>query len=204
MCDAEAKVQNTVKNGFMTCAVDLGQYNDIHPKAKKVLALRMEKTALANVYHFLPSAEANSPMYSASITKPADKNSKGTITLVFTNAASGFEIKEDDEELENYKKLEKIQGNQVPEDFTGFEVAGRDGIYYPAEFAFGGSDSKLNTIILHSDKVEEPVFARYAWYNYGPVRIFGKNGLPLAPFRTSANDSKSQTEHAEIQQIMTV
>lgn len=202
--EAQAKVHNTVKNAFMTCALDLGQYNDIHPKAKKVLALRMEKTALANVYHFLPSAEANSPMYSASITKPADKNSKGTITLVFTNAASGFEIKEDDEELENYKKLEKIQGNQVPEDFTGFEVAGRDGIYYPAEFAFGGSDSKLNTIILHSDKVEEPVFARYAWYNYGPVRIFGKNGLPLAPFRTSANDSKSQTEHAEIQQIMTV
>ncbi len=202
--EAQAKVHNTVKNAFMTCALDLGQYNDIHPKVKLVIAERMANNALANVYNLKNAKDVLSPLYVSSISKPATSNSKGTITVEFDNAASGFELRDDEETFENYKKLEKIQGNQVPEDFTGFEIAGADGVYYPAEFAFGGSDSNRNTIILCNEKVKNPVFARYAWYNYGPVRVYGKNGLPLAPFRTSVNDSKTQTEHAEIQQIMTV
>ena len=99
--------------------------------------------------------------------------------------------------------MEAIQGNTVPEDFTGFEIAGEDKVFYPAEFTFGKKD-ELNTITLKSKKVTEPKFARYAWYNYGPVTLFGKNGLPVAPFRTSLTDSQSTTEHAEIQQVMTV
>ena len=202
--EAQAKVHNTVKNAFMTCALDLGQYNDIHPKGKLVIAERMANNALANVYNLKNPKDVLSPLYVSSISKPATSDSKGTITIEFDNAASGFELRDDEETFENYKKLEKIQGNQVPENFTGFEIAGADGVYYPAEFAFGGSDSNRNTIILCNEKVKNPVFARYAWYNYGPVRVYGKNGLPLAPFRTSVNDSKTQTEHAEIQQIMTV
>jgi len=202
--EAQAKVHNTVKNAFMTCALDLGQYNDIHPKGKQVIAERMANNALANVYNLKNAKDVLSPLYVSSISKPATSDSKGTITIEFDNAASGFELRDDEETFENYKKLEKIQGNQVPENFTGFEIAGADGVYYPAEFAFGGSDSNRNTIILCNEKVKNPVFARYAWYNYGPVRVYGKNGLPLAPFRTSVNDSKAQTEHAEIQQIMTV
>ena len=202
--EAQAKVHNTVKNAFMTCALDLGQYNDIHPKGKLIIAERMANNALANVYNLKNPKDVLSPLYVSSISKPATSDSKGTITIEFDNAASGFELRDDEETFENYKKLEKIQGNQVPENFTGFEIAGADGVYYPAEFAFGGSDSNRNTIILCNEKVKNPVFARYAWYNYGPVRVYGKNGLPLAPFRTSVNDSKTQTEHAEIQQIMTV
>ena len=202
--EAQAKVHNTVKNAFMTCALDLGQYNDIHPKGKLVIAERMANNALANVYNLKNPKDVLSPLYVSSISKPATSDSKGTITIEFDNAASGFELRDDEETFENYKKLEKIQGNQIPENFTGFEIAGADGVYYPAEFAFGGSDSNRNTIILCNEKVKNPVFARYAWYNYGPVRVYGKNGLPLAPFRTSVNDSKTQTEHAEIQQIMTV
>ena len=92
----------------------------------------------------------------------------------------------------------------VPEDFTGFEVAGTDGTWQPAEFAFGGMDGKQNTIVLCSKKVPRPVAARYGWYNYGPVTVYGKNGLPLAPFRTDSFEKDGSTEHAEIQQIMTV
>ena len=36
--EAQAKAHETIKNVWMTCALDLGQYSDIHPKAKKVLA----------------------------------------------------------------------------------------------------------------------------------------------------------------------
>lgn len=195
--EAQLKIHQTVKNAWMTCAMGLGQFSDIHPRAKKTLAERMEQNALANVYKKLPSENVLSPILKDYFSKD------GKITLVFDNADNGFSIHDDSQTLENYKKLEKIQGNDVPSDFTGFEVAGIDGVYYPAKFAFGGTDSHLNTIILCSNKVPQPVFARYAWYNYGPSPVFGKNSLPLSPFRTSQNDGATANQHAEIQQIMT-
>ena len=88
--------------------------------------------------------------------------------------------------------MEANQGIAVGEDFTGFEVAGSDGVWYPAEFAFGGTDGRQNTIVLCSKKVGRPVAARYGWYNYGPVTIYGKNGLPLCPFQ--AGDLFPETE----------
>ena len=45
----------------LTSAFDLGQYSDIHPVAKKVLAERMEANALANVYQLIPSVDAAAP-----------------------------------------------------------------------------------------------------------------------------------------------
>ena len=128
------------------------------------------------------------------------------------NADEGFIHKVDEEVLENYRKVEHSQGTDLPDDFTGFEVAGSDEVYYPAKFAFGGTEGKLNQIILCSDKVPNPVYARYCWYNYGPVTVFAKNGLPVAPFRVCTNQvlrqaqepKEEKTEHAEIQQIMTV
>ena len=200
--EAQTKVHNTVKNAWMISAMDLGVFNDIHPKHKKELAQRMENNALCNVYHMAEEAKVMAPIMKDVFIRAPKESQKGTITISFNNADSGFEVRDDSEKLENYKKAEAIQGTPLPEDFTGFEVAGRDGVYYPAEFAFGGSDGKLNTITLCSKKVREPVFARYCWYNYGPVTIYGKNGLPLAPFRTSTADGKATGEHAAIQQIM--
>ena len=196
--EAQQKVHNTVKNAYMTCALDLGQYNDIHPKAKQVLAERMANVSLTKIYGTKNEAQTFSPMMESSYI------GNGTITVAFSNAKDGFIIKSDDEALNNYKNMELIQGTPLPEDFTGFEIAGADGVYYPAVCSFGTEKTKLNTIILSSSKVPEPVFARYAWYNYGPAVLFGKNGLPVAPFRTDTGDSQAATEHAEIQQIMTV
>lgn len=195
--EAQEKIHRVVKNSWMTCALDLGQFNDIHPKSKKTIAERMEKNALANVYGKIPPSEALSPILKDFMIKD------DSILLVFDNAEKGFEIRKDEKVTENYKKLEKIQGNEVPKNFTGFEIAGEDGIFYPAEFEFGEKNDALNAIILRGEKTPRPVAARYAWYNYGPAEIFGKNGLPLAPFRTNQKDDAKIAEHAEIQQIMT-
>ena len=65
----------------------------------------------------------------------------------------------------------------------GFELAGADKQYHPA-----AADLSGNTILLRSDAVSAPMYARYAWTNYMEVNVFGKNGLPLAPFRTSRED----------------
>ncbi len=65
----------------------------------------------------------------------------------------------------------------------GFEVCGTDGVWHPAQ-----ASVNLDEIIVRSDAVSHPIAARYAWYNYGDVTVYAKNGLPLAPFRTMAID----------------
>ena len=105
---AQEKVHHMVKNAFMTCALDLGQFNDIHPKAKKVVAERMEENALANVYKTADKKpeEVLSPMLKSYIIKcadPANTNSFGKIILTFENAATGFVAREDKINLEYYK-----------------------------------------------------------------------------------------------------
>ena len=136
---AQEKVHHMVKNAFMTCALDLGQFNDIHPKAKKVLAERMEQNALANVYNLKNAQDVLSPMlknYTIKGADPANTNSFGKIILTFENATTGFVAREDKINLDYYKRMEQHQGNNVSPAFTGFEIAGDDGIFYPAERGF--------------------------------------------------------------------
>lgn len=202
--EEQAKAAARINNIWLTSAFDLGQYSDIHPRAKRVLAERMENLARAKVYQLIPSVDASAPEFDSCMTL-YDESGYGRILMTFANAPLGFEVRSDEVRFEEYKKMEERQGNTVSEDFTGFEVCGSDGVWYPAEFALGGADGKQNTIVVCSKKVSHPLAARYGWYNYGPVTIYGKNGLPLCPFRTNANESGNEkTDHAKIQQIMTV
>ena len=57
------------------------------------------------------------------------------------------------------------------------EIAGEDGAFQPAETVLNSDE-----IILSNSSVSHPVMARYAWTDYAIVRLFGANGLPLAPF----------------------
>ena len=63
---------------------------------------------------------------------------------------------------------------------TLLEIAGEDGQFHPAEVT-----AEQDRLILSSPAVSRPVSARYAWTDYGIVRLFGENGLPLMPFRIS-------------------
>ena len=71
---------------------------------------------------------------------------------------------------------------------SGFEVAGDDKKYYEAKAELKGSD-----IVVSAKQVEEPKYARYCWTNYCDVTLFGKNGIPAAPFRTSSDDGAIAT-----------
>ena len=57
------------------------------------------------------------------------------------------------------------------------EIAGEDGAFRPADTVIDGRE-----LLLSSPRVPRPVQARYACRDYGVVRLFGENGLPLAPF----------------------
>lgn len=85
-------------------------------------------------------------------------------------------------------------------EITGFEIAGFDKQFVKAEVRIEG-----NRIFASSPAVKNPRYVRYLWTNYGEVTLFGKNGLPAAPFRTSKLDEeKTELQTAKIQQIMEV
>jgi sialate O-acetylesterase len=69
-----------------------------------------------------------------------------------------------------------VQGEKV----EGFEIAGEDKEFFSADTLIDG-----NKIVISSEKVPKPRYSRYAWTNYGPVTLFNKDGLPMAPFRTN-------------------
>ena len=69
-------------------------------------------------------------------------------------------------------------GFTVNGELSGFEICGEDGEYVPAEVQFVGE-----RIVLSAANIRNPRGARYLWTNYGEVPVYGKYGLPLAPFR---------------------
>ncbi|HTR28998.1 MAG TPA: sialate O-acetylesterase [Puia sp.] len=58
-------------------------------------------------------------------------------------------------------------------------VAGDDRVFYPAEGKVVG-----NKLVVWAKEVKKPVAVRYQFSNAGIGNIAGKDGLPLAPFRT--------------------
>jgi sialate O-acetylesterase len=65
------------------------------------------------------------------------------------------------------------------EPITGFEIAGADGKYSPAEAKVEG-----NTIVLTSAQVATPVTARYAWADDPVCNLVNQVGLPASSFRS--------------------
>jgi sialate O-acetylesterase len=61
----------------------------------------------------------------------------------------------------------------------GFEVAGQDQQFFPAEAKIAGTE-----VMLSSPHVPKPVAARYAWANDPKCNLYNKVGLPAPPFRS--------------------
>ena len=136
--------------------------------------------------------------YEAKQIHPAQKQSVGE-RLAFTalNRDYGFETV-------NYKsssfKDMKIQNDTVfihtqdnywcdaPfEQITGFEVAGADKVFHPAEaqhFWQSGGGYWDEAIIVKSAAVQKPVAVRYCFKNFQVGNVKNGAGLPLFPFRT--------------------
>lgn len=158
--EAQEKVFKTVKNTGMAVAIDCGEFNEIHPRNKKPIGERLALQALWFAYD-KTNIKASAPMYKSHLVKDG-----GVVEISFINAEEGFTLTESDSP-------------------NGFEIAGADKVFIPAEI-----EIISDKIMLKAEAVPEPLYIRYLWTNYGDVRIFGKNELPLAPFRSNCNDDK--------------
>ncbi len=65
------------------------------------------------------------------------------------------------------------------DELRGFAIAGEDQQWHHANAAIDGSQ-----VVLHSDRVSNPVAVRYGWANNPVVSLYNTEGLPASPFRT--------------------
>ncbi len=67
-------------------------------------------------------------------------------------------------------------------DIRGFEVAGADKVYHPADTVW--LHWQTNEMVVSSKAVPEPVAVRYAFRDFLPGTLHAADYLPLIPFRT--------------------
>ena len=135
----------------MAVITDAGDSTDIHPRNKVIPAERLSRWALKNEYG--RKVEACGPVYKSMKVK-GDK-----AILSFDYTAKGL----------------KADGGEL----KGFEVAGDDGVFYPALAKIDGK-----RVIVYSDKVNSPTDVRYGWGKFFRVNLYNEAGLPASPFRT--------------------
>ncbi|MGE9294499.1 MAG: sialate O-acetylesterase, partial [Puniceicoccales bacterium] len=140
----------SLPNTGMAVAIDLGEKKDIHPKRKLEVGDRLARIALRDVYG--QSIVASGP-------QPESASRDGsTVKLTMQDETGKLLIKGDS--------------------LNGFELAGEDGVYYPAQAQLEGM-----AVVLSSDKVSQPQSIRYAWARYPDATLFNAEELPAAPFQ---------------------
>lgn len=143
---------------YRTVNVDVGDYDEEHPADKQPVGERVAFKVMEAFY----GAEGD---WSSSELISAERGEK-EIILTFSNAAGGIVVQNESRNL---------------------EVAGADGVYYPAQAVSAGE----NGIIVSCSQVEQIVSVRYGYYNYPKLdrndvklymSLFNGAGLPVDQF----------------------
>ena len=151
---AQDKVLTSTSNTARIITTDLvDNLEDIHPAYKWEIGKRLAWLALDRTYHEKQVSEG--PRIDA--VRFNDHQAR----VDFVSPESGLEVHD---------------GSKI----TGFELAGADGMFYPAT----GIVKKKKYVVVSSSKVSEPVALRFAWKEDAQPNLFNKAGLPAEPYRT--------------------
>lgn len=150
--EAQLQCLDSIPNAGIAITMDLGDSVWIHPPKKKEVADRLLFNALNQTYGF-ESVDYASPVYAS------QEISEGSVVLSFDHAETG---------LYTYG------------DLSGFEIAGADHVFYPAEAKI----VDRMRVQVQSEKVPAPLAVRYAWRNWVEGTLFDTNLLPASSFRT--------------------
>jgi sialate O-acetylesterase len=85
------------------------------------------------------------------------------------------------------------RGLYIKGDSNNWEIAGEDKIFYPAL-----ATNNRRGITVISEKVKEPVAARYAWRSWTTGTLFGTNMLPASSFRTDKWNDATRLEEPDL------
>ena len=155
--ECQHKAAEILPNSGIVCTSDLVypfELKDIHARKKKEIGERLAFMAGARTYG-LNGLPHQFPSFK-SVDLQGDK-----AVLTFNNAVGGL---------------------NPNIDLPGFEVAGEDKVFYPAQ-----ASEDWNwpfTVTVSSDKVKDIKSVRYCFKNFAIGQLKDMYGLPLIPFRT--------------------
>jgi sialate O-acetylesterase len=139
-----------LRNTGMAVTIDAGDEHNVHPANKQIVGERL--SLLARKVAYDEHLTASGPLFRLAYP------SAGAMHAWFDNA-EGL----------------KFRGSA-----TGFEVAGQDGRFVPAEARIDG-----DRIVATSPSVPEPRYVRYAWPNFPAAHLYNGAGLPASTFTSS-------------------
>lgn len=155
--EQQYKAQSLIPNSFMISTNDLVEpyeLHNIHPRQKRAVGERLCISALNRVYGMRHLC-CSGPRYKELIVE-------GEMCYVgFDDLQMGI--------CRNYM-------------IEGFEIAGEDRVFYPAEDVWLRWQD--NHVVMHSSKVSHPVAVRYCFRDFQPGTLTGGSEMPAFPFRT--------------------
>jgi sialate O-acetylesterase len=143
----------SVRNTAMAVSLDVGERDNVHPPDKQTVAHRLALAALALVYGEQVPFEG--PLLRSVIPEPAGLR-------VWFDHAQG---------------LRAGASGATSSTLLGFEVAGPDGHFIPAEATLEG-----DTVLVHTAGLPSPMQLRYAWATYTDANLYNAAGLPASTF----------------------
>lgn len=159
--EAQARVARLDRHSALAVLTDCGEFSEIHPKNKMLPAHRFFLAAMNGYYDgsILDVPPENPEIYGAVWNDDS-------VDLFFATGV-GFEIRSNDGKIH------------------GFEIAGADGEFRPAEAELCIVEDITENGIIRVTGVDSPEYVRYLWTNYTEdITLFDRvNKVPLAPFR---------------------
>ncbi len=138
----------------MAVTLDVGEADNVHPADKQTVGARLALAARAVAYG--ERLEWSGPLFRQVVEEP------GTLRVYFTHAGG----------------LNAKSGT-----LHGFEAAGEDRVFKPAEAWADGE-----TVVVRVAGVERPRMVRYAWSNSSlDANLYNSAGLPASTFTSERN-----------------
>jgi sialate O-acetylesterase len=147
----------SVANTAMAVTTDIGERDNVHPPDKQTVGARLALAARGLVYG--ENVAYQPPLFREATT---ETQANGTVAMRVW-----------------FDHAERLTAKTAA--VSGFELAGDDHHFVPAEARIDGS-----TVMVSAAAVAHPVYVRYAWAGYSPDGLYNAAGLPASTF-TSDN-----------------
>lgn len=157
--DSQRRLLDKIECAGMAVSSDKGDSLDVHPRRKKEIGERLAAWALNKTYGY-ENVVPSGPLYVCA--RP-----DGRKVCIEFEYADGL-ASSDGEPLKT------------------FEIAGDDGIFYPAQ-----AKIENRRVLVWSDKVKSPKEVRYGWQPFTRANLVNGAGLPASTFRTCVSSHVS-------------
>lgn len=161
--EAQEECLELIPNSGMAITMDIGEELTIHPSNKQDVGNRLLYHALNQTYGFKTIA------YEGPVYDSLELQDKGII-LKFKNVERGV---------------------YAHDELLGFEIAGKDKVFYPAKATI---INKKRDVFVSSEQVPNPVAVRYAWSNWIKGTLYNTDFLPASSFRTDDWEQATRSE----------